>query len=258
MEIVKANGAGIPVIGFGTYPLRGSEARRAVSAALDAGYRHIDTAAMYGNEAEIGEAIDAHTTPREEIFVTTKVWPSDIVAGRLVSSAEASVKRLRMDRVDLLLIHWPAPDVPIAKQVDDLCEARRRGLARFIGVSNFSPDQVEEAVRRADVPLVANQIEHYPGLDQRATFAACARHGMAITSYSPLGKGRLLRDRTLVEIARGKGKTPAQIVLRWHIQQPGNVAIPKSADAGRIAENIDVFDFVLSGEEMVRISELGR
>lgn len=258
IPVVKANGAEIPVLGFGTYPLKGRPAGRAVSAALDAGYRHIDTAAMYGNEAEVGGAIRSHGVPRAEIFITTKVWPGDIAAGRLVASAEESVKRLGVDQADLLLIHWPAPGMPIAKQVDQLCEARRRGLARFIGISNFSPEQVEEAVRRADVPLVTNQIEHYPGLDRSATFAVCAKHGMAVTSYSPLGKGRLLGDRALGEIARGKARTPAQIVLRWHIQQPGNIAIPKSGDPRRIVENMDIFDFTLSAEEMARISALGR
>ena len=256
MQVVKANGAEIPVLGFGTYPLKGETAREAVGAALDAGYRHIDTAAMYGNEAEVGEAIRAQGTPRDEIFVTTKVWPIDIAAGRLVASAEASIEKLGIGPVDLLLIHWPAPGMAVANQVTQLCEARRRGLAKFIGVSNFSPEQVEEAVRSADVPLVANQIEHHPGLDQRATFDACRKHGMAITSYSPLGKGRLLRDRALVALAREKRKTAAQIVLRWHIQQPGNIAIPKSADPKRIAENMQIFDFELSDEEMQRVSAL--
>jgi len=255
---VKTNGAEIPVLGFGTWPLKSDAARQSVQAALDAGYRHIDTAAKYGNEAEVGEAIRSHSTPREEIFVTTKVLPSNIAAGRLVSSAEASLKRLRMDQVDLLLIHWPSPDMSIREQIVALCDAHKRGLARHIGISNFSPGQVEETVRSADRPIVTNQIEYHPYLDQSALFAVCARHGIAITSYSPLGKGAVLREPVITKLAREKGKTPAQIALRWHIQQPQNVAIPKSADPRRIAENIDVFDFALSAEEMQRISALAR
>jgi diketogulonate reductase-like aldo/keto reductase len=258
MHDISANGANIPVLGFGTWPMKGATARNAVGAALDLGYRHIDTAAMYGNEREVGEAIRANSTPREEIFITTKVWPTDVAAGRLVASAESSVKLLKVEQVNLLLIHWPSPGVKVSEQVRQLCDAHKRGLCRHIGISNFSAEQVEEAVRSSDHPLVTNQIEHYPGLDQRATFDACARHGIAITSYSPLGKGAVLREAAITNIAREKGKTPAQIVLRWHIQQPQNIVIPKSADPKRIAENMDIFGFTLSDREMEEISALGR
>lgn len=255
---VEANGASIPVIGFGTWQLRGEAASRAVSVALDRGYRHIDTAAMYGNEAEVGAAIRAHSTPREEIFVTTKVWSSDLADGRLQRSAEASLKRLQLDAVDLLLIHWPSRDVPFAEQIRALCDARRRGLARHIGVSNFPPPFVEAALEIADQPLVTNQVEHHPYLDQSALAATCARHGIVLTSYSPIGRGAVLADPAITAIADAKGKTPAQIVLRWHVQQPMNIAIPRSSDARRIAENIELFDFSLSPEEMRRIAGLAR
>jgi diketogulonate reductase-like aldo/keto reductase len=255
---VKANGAEIPSLGFGTWPMKGDTALRAVAAALDSGYRHIDTAAMYGNEAEVGEAIRTQGVSREDIFVTTKVWPSDASEGKLQKSAEASLKRLRMERVDLLLIHWPNRDAAIAEQVRALCDAKRRGFARHIGISNFSPADIEEAIAAADEPIVTNQIEHHPHLDQSATFAACRRHGISVTSYSPVGKGRALDDPVIVEIARAKGKTPAQVVLRWHLAQPMNIAIPKSADPRRIAENIGIFDFSLTPEEVERISALAR
>jgi diketogulonate reductase-like aldo/keto reductase len=258
IPIVKANGADIPVLGFGTWPLSGAAAVAAVGSALDAGYRHIDTAAMYGNEAEVGEAIRTHATPRDEIFVTTKVWPSDVADGPLQRSAEASLKRLGLDQVDLLLIHWPSREVPFAEQIRALCDARRRGFARHIGVSNFPPRYVEAAVRLADEPIVADQVEHHPHLDQRALFATCAKHGIAVTSYAPLGRGALLNEPAVREIANAHGKSPAQIVLRWHVQQPTNVAIPKSGDPRRIAENIAIFDFALSAEEMRRISSLAR
>jgi diketogulonate reductase-like aldo/keto reductase len=255
---IKANGAAIPSIGLGTWELRGAVVGPAVHAALDVGYRHIDTAAMYGNEAEIGEAISSHKTPRAEIFITTKVWPNDAGDGPFQRSAEASCKRLKVDQVDLLLIHWPSDTVPLKKQIFTLCDAKRRGLTRHIGISNFSAEMVEQAVAFADAPIVTNQIEHHPWLDQSATFKACAKHGISITSYSPIGKARRLDDPVLVAIAREKRKTPAQIVLRWQIQLPMNIAIPRSSKPARIVENADIFDFSLSPEEMQRISSLAR
>ena len=256
--MVTANGATIPAIGLGTWRLRGDEAVRAVQVALDVGYRHIDTAAMYGNETEVGEAIRTQGTPREQIFVTTKVWSTDLADGKLQRSAEASLKRLRMDQADLLLIHWPSREIPFAEQIRALCDAKRRGFARHIGVSNFPPRFVEAAVGMADEPIVVNQVEHHPYLDQRQLFTVCAKHGIAVTSYAPLGRGDLLDDPVITEIARAKAKTPAQVSLRWHVQQPMNIAIPKSGNPRRIAENFDIFDFTLTLEEMARISRLAR
>jgi diketogulonate reductase-like aldo/keto reductase len=255
---VTANGAEIPALGFGTWRLRGGEAVRAVGDALAAGYRHIDTASAYDNESEVGEAIAAHAPGRGDVFVTTKVWPSDVAPGRLERAAEASLKRLRMDRVDLLLIHWPRRDAPLRDQIRALCAAKRAGLTRHIGVSNFPPLYVEAAVRHADEPIVTNQVEYHPYLDQSAVFAACRKHGIAVSAYAPIGRGGPLSDPVIVEIAAAKGRTPAQVVLRWHLQQPLNVAIPKSADPGRIRENIDILDFELTPEEMRRISGLAR
>ena len=258
MLTVTANGADIPAIGLGTWRLSGEAAVRSVGLALDAGYRHIDTAAMYGNEAEVGEAIRAHSAPRDEIFVTTKVWHSDLSEGRLERSAEASLQRLRLDQVDLLLIHWPSRDIPLGEQVRALCGAKKRGLARHIGVSNFPPRYVEAAVSLADEPIVTNQVEHHPHLDQSDILAVCRRHGMAVSSYAPIGRGEILDDPVIREIAADKARTPAQIVLRWHVQQPGNVAIPKSANPDRIRQNIDIFGFELTADEMDRISRLRR
>jgi diketogulonate reductase-like aldo/keto reductase len=255
---VKANGAELPAVGLGTWDARGDAVFHAVTAALDAGYRHIDTAAMYGNEREVGEAIATHATPRDEIFVTTKVWSSEHANERLQKSAEDSLRRLRMDQVDLLLIHWPSRSVPFREQVLALCDAKKRGLARHVGVSNFTPKFLEAAVAIATAPLVTNQVEHHPWLDQRELFAVARRLGVSITSYAPLGRTRLLSEPPIVEIAKAKGKTPAQVVLRWHVQQPMNIAIPKSENPQRIAENIDIFDFELSADEMGRISGLAR
>jgi diketogulonate reductase-like aldo/keto reductase len=255
---VKANGAEIPAIGLGTWAMRGQEAARSVHVALEQGYRHIDTASMYGNESEIGEAIRTHVTPREEIFLTTKVWPNDAAESRLQRSAEASLKRLGVDQVDLLLIHWPNPDVSVREQVLALCDAKKRGLARHIGVSNFSARDLDAAVKYASEPLVTNQVEHHPYLDQAELHTVCLRLGVSMTSYTPLGRGGVLRDPVIQAIAKAKRKTAAQVVLRWHIQQPLNIAIPKSANPRRIAENIDICDFVLTPEEMGRISSLAR
>jgi len=256
MRIVKANDAEIPVIGFGTWDLRGDPAVRAVEAALDAGYRHIDTAAMYGNEKQVGEGVRNSGVPRDEIFLTTKVWTSDLADGRLQKSAEESLKRLQVDQVDLLLIHWPSSSVPFREQIAALCDAGKRGLARHIGVSNFPPNYLEQAVRLADQPIVTDQVEHHPWLDQSALQETCAKLGVAMTSYSPLGKARHFDDPVIRDLARAKGKTPAQIVLRWHVQQPMNIAIPKSSNARRLAENIAIFDFELTDNEMRRISGL--
>ena len=255
---VQANGAEIPAIGFGTWRLRGDAAIRAVQMALDAGYRHIDTAAMYGNEEQVGEAIRTHAAGRDAIFLTTKVWTSDLAEGRLQKSAEASLQRLGVDAVDLLLIHWPSPTIPLREQIGALCKAKKQGLTRHIGVSNFSPAYLEAAVQLADEPLVTNQVEHHPYLDQSTLAAVCRRHGIALTSYAPISRGDLLRDPLITEVAAGHGKTPAQVVLRWHVQLPMNIAIPKSENPQRIAENIAIFDFELTGEEMRRISGLVR
>lgn len=256
--IVRSNGAEIPAIGLGTWNARGNEVVHAVTAALDAGYRHIDTAAMYGNEVQVGEAIRNHATPRDQIFVTTKVPASELANGWLQKSAEESLRRLQMDRVDLLLIHWPSRSVPFREQVLALCDAKRRGLARHVGVSNFTPKFLEAAMGIASEPIVTNQVEHHPWLDQRELMATAVRLDVSITSYSPIGRARLLDEPAIVEIARAHGKTPAQIVLRWHIQQPMNIAIPKSVNPKRIAENIDILGFELAAEEMDRIFGLTR
>jgi len=261
IPIVSANGAQIPALGFGTWPLKGETGIAAISAALDAGYRHIDTAAMYGNEREVGEAIRNHAVPRDEIFLTTKVWHSDLGHDALIASARASVEKLGVDQVDLLLIHWPNLAMPVAEQVGNLCEAKRRGLARHIGISNFPSAMIDAAVAAAEEGeelLVANQIEYHPFQDQSAVLAACRRHGLALTAYSPIARGKVSDSPVIKAIASERGKSEAQIALRWLIQQPGVVAIPKSSDPARIRANMAIADFALTEEEIARISTLGR
>jgi diketogulonate reductase-like aldo/keto reductase len=256
--LVHANGAAIPSLGLGTWNLRGDACAEAVQHALKVGYRHIDTAAMYENEEAVGAGLKASGIDREDIFVTTKVWYTDLAPGDLEWAAEASLKRLGLSQVDLLLIHWPNLTIPLAGTMKALSQAKRQGLARHIGVSNFSPRLLDEAVALADEALVANQCEYHPYLDQTKVRAACRRHGLAFISYCPLGKGDLVKDPVIQSIARAHAKTPAQVVLRWHIQQPGTAAVPKSGNASRIAENLAIDDFVLSDEDMQRISGLAR
>jgi diketogulonate reductase-like aldo/keto reductase len=256
--LIEANGATIPAIGLGTWTLSGEACVEAIRSALAAGYRHIDTAAMYGNEEAVGAGIRAGGLAREEVFVTTKVWPDDLAPGDLERSAEASLRRLRLDHVDLLLIHWPNLAIPLRGTMEALAKVKRQGLARHVGVANFTVALLEEAVRLSGEPLVTNQCEYHPYLDQGPVLAACRRHGLSLTSYCPIGRAAVFSESAVRDIARAHGKTPAQVVLRWHMQQPGVIAIPKSGDRGRIAENIAIFDFALSDEEMRRISALAR
>jgi diketogulonate reductase-like aldo/keto reductase len=258
MPLVHANGAAIPAVGLGTWPMKGEEAARAVARALETGYRAIDTAAMYGNEEAVGEGLRASGVPRADVFVTTKVWYTDLAPGALQRSAEASLKRLGLAQVDLLLIHWPNAEIPLEGSIAALCDAKRRGLAKHVGVSNFPVALLERAVALATEPLAANQCEYHPHLDQTKVIAACRRHGLAFLSYAPIGKGAVLEEPAVRAIAARHGRTPAQVVLRWHLQQDGVGAIPKSANPKRIAENFDVFGFTLSDEDTRAISGLTR
>jgi diketogulonate reductase-like aldo/keto reductase len=258
VPLVEANGAQIPAIGLGTFLLQGETATKAVVAALESGYRHIDTADMYGNEREVGAGLRGAGIPREDVFVTTKVWWENLEGGALLRSAEGSLKKLGLDHVDLLLIHWPKPGGQVEDWIHDLCRAKREGLARHIGVSNFTTALLDRAVAAADEPLVANQVEYHPYLDQAKLRAACHRHGIALTAYCPLGRAGVLKEPVLRAIAQRHGKTVSQVVLRWHVQQPGTIAIPKSGTPKHIAENIDIMDFELSPDEMAQISALSR
>jgi len=253
IPVVEAHGAKIPAIGFGTWQLQGEACEEAVTVALEAGYRHIDTAQAYDNETAVGHGIERAGLPRDEIFVTTKVWLDQMEDGRLQGSVELSLKRLGLDHADLVLIHWPNPDVPLAETMQALCEVKRFGMAKHIGISNFPVALMREAIELATEPLVTNQVEYHPQLDQSTLLAACRAAGMALTAYSPLGRGELLDNPTLQAIAESHGKTVAQVILRWLIQQKDVVAIPRSSEPAHIRSNFEVFDFALSNEEMVRI-----
>ena len=257
MHRVSGNGANIPAIGLGTWTLRDDAATKLVASALGAGYRHIDTATAYENEAAVGAGLRASGVPRDEIFLTTKVWPPNLAGGDLQNSVEGSLKSLCVDHVDLVLIHWPSKTVPLGESIEALNDVRSRGLARNIGVSNFPVALIEEAVALSEHPLACNQIENHPFLNQDRVLAACRKHGLALVSYCPLARGtELFPESPVVEAAARHGKTAAQVVLRWHVQQDGVVAIPRSSNPDRIRENFDVFDFTLDSEEVAAIDAL--
>lgn len=256
MQVVEANGASIPVLGFGTFRLDEREARRMVDTALGIGYRHIDTAQVYENEAGVGQAIEGSSVSREEVFLTTKVWVDSFDRKSLPNSVDESLGKLRTEYVDLLLLHWPNPEVPLAETLEALNRVREEGKTRHIGVSNFTTRLLAEAVEFSEAPLAANQVEYHPFLDQSRLLAAVRQNGMALTAYSPLARGKVAQDRTLQEIGERHGKTPAQVALRWLIQQEGVNAIPKASSRERAASNFDIFDFELSEEEMETIGGL--
>lgn len=257
MLFVEAKGVKIPAIGLGTWELRGRTCARLVEQALRLGYRHIDTAQIYENEREVGEGLRASGVPRGEVFVTTKIWTSHFAPHELERSAKDSLNKLRLSEVDLLLLHWPNPRVPLSETVDALAHVRKLGMARNIGVSNFTVALMEEAIEKCPAPLSCNQVEYHPYLDQTRVREACARHDMALVAYSPIAKGRVRKDEVLAGIGRVHGKSAAQVCLRWLVQQ--NVsAIPRTSRLERLSENIEIFDFELSAAEIAEISALSR
>ena len=249
MLTIEANGARIPALGLGTWELRGRTCARIVEQALTLGYRHIDTAQVYENEREVGEGLRASRVKREELFLTTKVWTTHFAPNDLERSTKESLVRLRVSEVDLLLLHWPNAHVPLTETLGALAHAKALGLTRHIGVSNFTVALLDEAVAASPEPLVCDQVEYHPYLDQTKIREACARHGLALVAYSPIAKGKIKNDPTLARIGRAHGKSPAQICLRWLMQQ-NVVAIPRTSKIERLSENLDVFDFTLSEQDM--------
>lgn len=257
MHTVNANGANIPAIGLGTWTLKGDECADLVQAAIETGYRHIDTAAMYDNEQDVGRGIARSGLARDDLFVTTKVWHSNLAAKDFRRSAEQSLDRLGLEQVDLLLIHWPSPTVPLAETIAALNAARDDGLTRNIGVSNFPTALLSEAVSLSKHPLAVNQVEYHPNLDQTKVLTACRAAGIAMVSYCPLGRGLdILRQKPIADAAEAHGRSPGQIVLRWHVQQQGVIAIPRTTKRERLAENLDIDGFQLTDAEMAAISAM--
>jgi len=254
---VEANGAQIPLVGLGTWELRGRACARVIEQALRLGYRYIDTAEMYDNEREIGEGLRTSGVARREIFLTTKIWPSHFSPPALERAARDCLVRLRVSEVDLLLLHWPNPQMPLAETIGALCKVKREGLARHIGVSNFTVALIEEALQAATEPLVCDQVEYHPFLDQSKVLAACRSHGMAMVAYSPLARGEFRRSDVLARIGAEHKKTAAQICLRYLVQQDIAV-IPRTRSVARLSENAALFDFALSEAEMAELGGLVR
>lgn len=254
VEHLEVGGVEVPRVGLGTWGLEGDTAGRAVREALDLGYRHIDTAQAYGNEAQVGRAVLASGVPRADLFITTKLWRDSLTPSAVARSAGESLDRLRTDYVDLLLIHWPVADVPLAETLAAMGELVRGASVRLIGVCNFPPALFRDA--RASSPVCCNQVEYHPYLDQRPLLDLVRSRGAFLTAYSPLARGRVLGEGLLKDIARRHGRSPAQVVLRWLLDREGVVVIPKSAHRERLAANLDVWDFALDAGEARRIDGL--
>jgi 2,5-diketo-D-gluconate reductase B len=255
ITVIEANGAKIPLVGLGTWELRGRTCARVVEQALRLGYRHIDTAEMYDNEREVGEGVHASGIKRRDIFVTTKIWPSHFAPRALERAARDCLVRLRLSDVDLLLLHWPNPQIPLEETLGALSKVKRDGLTRHIGVSNFTVALIEKAVQIATEPLVCDQVECHPYLDQSKVIAACRDHGMATVAYSPIARGNAKNDKVLAAIGAAYKKTAAQVCLRYLVQQD-IVVIPRTSKLDRLAENAAIFDFTLSEAEMAQIAAL--
>ena len=256
MESIDTGGAHVPKIGLGTWQNQGQTCVDAVRTALELGYRHVDTAQMYENEAAVGRAIEAADVSRDELFLTTKVWRSNLRYDDVIETVEASLDDLGTDYVDLLLVHWPHPRVPIEETLGAMTELRGRGTVRHIGVSNFTAAQLQEAIRIADSPIVTNQVLYHPYADQSAVRSVGREHDVAVTAYSPLARGAVLDDDVLAEIGDRYEKSPAQVALRWLVQQDGVVAIPKASSREHLEANLAVFDCELSSAEINRIDAL--
>lgn len=256
MYYVKPNGAEIPALGFGTFELEPADAEAMVAHALDIGYRHIDTAQMYNNEEAVGRGLRQSGVARDEIFLTTKVWPDYFREGDLQQSVRDSLDRLGTDHVDLLLLHWPNPEVPLEETLGALNDVHAQGLARHIGISNFTAALIDEAVSLSSAPLVTNQVEYHPYLSQEPILDRVAEHKMALTAFCPLAQGRVFSDPTLDRIGKTHGKNAGQVALRWLIQHDDVIAIPRSSKKAHVSNNFEVFDFKLTDEQMREIAGL--
>lgn len=255
MQFVEANGARIPQIGLGTWELRGDVCVKMVAEALKRGYRHVDTAEMYGNEEAVGEGLRASGIARSEIFVTTKVWHTHLERASLLQALKESLSKLKLDYADLYLIHWPNPAVPLEETIGALNEVKERGLVKHIGVANFTVALVREAAKLSKAKLVNNQVEMHVYLDQSKVAAECKRQGMSVTAYSPIVKGAAATDKMLQDIGARHKKSAAQISLCFLVQQ-GIVVIPRTSKPERLSENATIFDFELTDAEMKAIRAL--
>ncbi|MGU3498900.1 aldo/keto reductase [Mycobacterium sp. C31M] len=250
------DGNSIPTVGLGVWQTPPEDTRVAVESALRTGYRHIDTAAAYENETEVGQALKSSGVPREDIFLVTKLWNAEQGYDKALAAFDASVAKLDVDYVDLYLIHWPLPEINLyVESFKALAKLRDDGRVRSIGVSNFAPEHLRTLIDGTGIVPTVNQIELHPRLPQQELRDLHAELGIATESWSPLGQGGLLDDPAVATVAEAHGKTPAQVLIRWHLQL-GNIVIPKSVNPDRIASNFDVFDFELSAADVASIATL--
>ena len=245
-------------LGYGTYGMSDGEIHRLLPAALRAGFRHIDTAQVYGNEASVGECVAASGIPRADVFITTKVWVSNYAPRKFEASVDESLRKLKTSYIDLLLLHWPSDDVPLAEQIAGLNAVVKAGKVRHIGVSNFNRVLMEDAIRLSENPLVTNQFEYHPYLNQSLLIETTRKVGLSVTAYCGMAAGRVFSDNTLKEIAARYRKTVAQVVLRWLVQQPGIVALSRTSQAERLEQNLVIFDFELNPTDMAAIHALAQ
>lgn len=257
MQNLEVQGVKVPVLGYGTWKLEGAGCIEGVRTALGMGYRHIDTAQIYGNEAEVGQGIKTSGVPRDRIFLTTKVWMDKVRDGDLQRSVEDSLRKLQTDHVDLMLIHWPVKDVPLDEQMKALSQVKAEGKARLIGVSNFTVALMQEAREALGAPIANNQVEYHPFLSQKPVLDYIRTSDMFLTAYSPVARGKVLENQQLKDIGAKYGKSAAQVTLRWLVQQGSVAAIPKAAKAENAQANIEIFDFALTDAEMAEIFALG-
>ncbi len=253
--VLDAGGAAIPKLGLGTWQNTGEGCAGAVETALELGYRHVDTAQAYENEHLVGEGIAAAEVDREEVFLTTKVWRSNLRHDDVLDSVRASLDRLDVEYVDLLLIHWPHPRVPVEETLAAMADLQNEGLVEHLGVSNFTASQLQAALEAADGPLVADQVLYHPFKDQSTLLELCRDRDLALTAYSPLARGAVVGDEQLAAIGERYDRSAAQVALRWLVQQDGVVAIPKASSREHIAANLAVFDFELTEAEMKDIHD---
>ena len=256
MMQIDVKGVQVPALGLGTYSVRGQKGVEIVRLALDIGYRHIDTARMYGNEAEVGRAVQDSGVDRSDIFITTKIWPDDLAYSDAKRCADDSLRNLGTDYVDLLLVHWPSKSIPLDETLRAFGEIKADGKARLIGVSNFNTALMKEAVERCGADIACNQVEYHPLLSQRPVLDLARDYGMMVTAYKPIAEGNVVQEPLLNRIGESYGKTAAQVSLRWLIQQEAVAAIPKTTNEARCRENFDIFDFELSAAEMGEVTNL--
>ncbi len=255
MQVVEAHGARIPQIGLGTMTLKEEVCVQAVKTALQVGYNHLDTAMFYGNEKEVGEGLRASGVKRDGVFICTKVRENNLLPENFIKSRDQSLANLQLPYVDLLLIHWNNKDIPFKVSIAALCQAKKEGKARHVGVANFTTQMLDDAWAVTTEPLVCNQIEMHPFINQDKVLAACKKHGMAVVAYCPIARGKVPGADALERIGKAHGKSAAQVSLRYLVQM-GACAIPRTATPDHLKANIDVFDFKLSDAEMAELKKL--